>query len=84
MKKTPDHTGSGVFLLGGLGQKGCVKAVRQQLPQRQRQFLSPAVQAQDLQVRGEFLEHLAAHAAGDAVVRAGPCHGDAHEVGVPR
>lgn len=55
----------------------------QQLPQGKGQLLALFVEADDLQIRGKFLEHLAAYPTGDAEVVSASGYGDADKIGVP-
>ena len=70
------------MLSGFLGQKRAVEAMGQQLPQGKGQLLALFVEADDLQIRGKFLEHLAAYPAGNAEVVSASGYGDADKIGV--
>ena len=60
-------------------QEGFVEAVGEQVGERKGQLVSALVQADDFQLRGEFAEHLAAFATGDAGAVAPSGHHDALE-----
>ena len=66
-----------------VSQPALVEAVGQQLPQAEALGLPLTVEADDLHLRGEFHHHLAAGAAGHAVVLTFPGDDDAHKVPVP-
>ena len=82
-KGAPALSAGCFFAFGNVLQPALVKPIGQQFPQGEFLCLALAVEADDLHLRGKLHHHLAAGAAGHAVVLRPSRNGDAHEIPVP-